>query len=481
MLFNSFEFLLFFPIVTVLFFSIPHQFRWMLLLFASCFFYMFFKPVYILILAFTIIIDYIAGILIERQKEKNKRKFLLLTSLIANVGVLAIFKYYNFIALNVNSIFESFNENASLALLNILLPIGLSFHTFQAMSYTIEVYRGNQKAEKHFGLYALYVMFYPQLVAGPIERPQNVLHQFHEVKHFDADKFESGMRLILWGLVKKTVIADRLALPVNELFNTPYAGWSGLAIIIATIFFSIQIYCDFSGYSDIAIGTARTMGYNLMVNFRQPYLSSNIREFWSRWHISLSTWFRDYVYIPLGGNRGSKHKTYLNLFIVFILSGIWHGANWTYIVWGALHGLFIVTFLAISPMLNKVRYSGFINILVTYIVVCMAWIYFRASDIQQANHLVATIFKPDANYLTIGKTSLHGLPNSFLGLPFWKFVLTGLLVPVVFLSDLLINSQQYRRIFTLPSTLRWSGYYALIIAVIFLGVYETNQFIYFQF
>ena len=308
----------------------------MLLLAASCFFYMFFKPVYILILVFTIVIDYFAGIWIARQQDKKRRKVLLLLSIASNVGVLAVFKYYNFITINLNDAFQAVHQGSPIPLLHILLPIGLSFHTFQAMSYTIEIYRGNQEPERHFGIYALYVMFYPQLVAGPIERPQNILHQFHEVKHFDYGNMRSGLLQIAWGLFKKVVIADRLALFVNQVYGDP-TGYTGLPLIMATVFFAFQIYCDFSGYSDIALGTARCMGFNLMTNFNKPYTATGIGEFWQKWHISLSTWFRDYVYIPLGGNRVSKFRWYVNILIVFVLSGSgmgptghsWFGACFT--------------------------------------------------------------------------------------------------------------------------------------------------------
>lgn len=326
MLFNSLEFALFFPIVTILFFMLPHKFRWLLLLLASCFFYMFFKPIYILILILTIVIDYYAGLWIAKTEDKRKRKRLLLLSIIANVGVLVVFKYYNFLVDNINVVMNTLHTTGKIPMLNIILPIGLSFHTFQAMSYTIEVYKGNQKAEKHFGIYALYVMFYPQLVAGPIERPQNVLHQFHEVKKFNYENFRSGLILMAWGFFKKCVIADRLSMFVSEVYGNVNEH-HGIPVMIATAFFALQIFCDFSGYSDIAIGSARCMGYDLMTNFDRPYLSTSISEFWRRWHISLSTWFRDYVYIPLGGNRVSKTRWYLNLVIVFTVSGIWHGAN----------------------------------------------------------------------------------------------------------------------------------------------------------
>jgi D-alanyl-lipoteichoic acid acyltransferase DltB (MBOAT superfamily) len=284
---------------------------------------MVFVPVYILILGGTIIIDYYAGILLENTEGK-KRKVFLIASLIANIGVLAVFKYYNFLNNNLSVLLNSFGYKNSIPNLGILLPIGLSFHTFQAMSYTIEVYRRKQKAERHFGIYALYVMFYPQLVAGPIERPQNMLHQFYEKHYFDFERIIDGLKLMLWGLFIKLVIADRLAIFVNAVYNNPEKH-SGLTLAIATIFFAFQIYCDFSGYSNIAIGAARVMGFKLMTNFNRPYFSRSIAEFWKRWHISLSTWFSDYLYIPLGGNRVSVPRWYFNLFFVFLVSGLWHG------------------------------------------------------------------------------------------------------------------------------------------------------------
>ena len=301
MLFNSIHFIVFFIVVTSAYFALPYKYRWVLLLSASCYFYMAFVPVFILILVFTIIVDYFAGIFIE-QSDGKKRKLFLIASLIANIGVLVVFKYYNFMNENFTFLLKGFALENPLPFLKILLPIGLSFHTFQAMSYTIEVYRGNHKAERHFGIYALYVMFYPQLVAGPIERPQNILGQFYEKHDFDYDRVVNGLRLMLWGFFKKIVIADRLAVFVNEVYNQPNE-YNGGAIWLSTFFFAIQIYCDFSGYTDIARGAARVMGYELLLNFNRPYFATSIKEFWSRWHISLSTWFRDYLYIPLGGNR----------------------------------------------------------------------------------------------------------------------------------------------------------------------------------
>ena len=481
MLFNSFEFALFFPVVTIIFFMLPHKFRWLLLLLASCFFYMFFKPVYIFILIFTIIIDYYAAIWIDKQDNKSKRKLFLICSLCANIGVLALFKYYNFFAVNINDIIQAAGKGYRLDLLNILLPIGLSFHTFQAMSYTIEVYKRRQKPEKHFGIYALYVMFYPQLVAGPIERPQNILPQFHEKKFFNINNLQSGLRLILWGLFKKTVIADRLAIAVDNVYNLPYNDWSGFSVLIATVFFALQIYCDFSGYSDIAIGTARCMGFNLMANFKQPYFSKSISEFWTRWHISLSTWFKDYLYIPLGGNRVSRHRVYFNLFLVFLISGVWHGANWTFVLWGALHGSFLVGALLFQSLFPNLKLPTIINTCITFLLVCLAWVYFRANNISEANHLFAQIFYFDSNYFLLSKADLHGLPPLYLGLPFWKFCITATIVPCFLLLDFLIYTNKKNSFYRFPTPIRWGVYYGLIICILFFGVFSTNQFIYFQF
>jgi len=394
MLFNSVYFLYFFIAVTALFFLLPHKFRWVLLLSASCFFYMFFKPEYILILAFTILIDYYAGILIEREIEKSKKKKFLIASLVANIGVLAVFKYYNFLNTNITGLFNLFDAENPIPYLNIILPIGLSFHTFQAMSYTIEVYRGNQKAEKHFGVYSLYVMFYPQLVAGPIERPQNILHQFYEKKEFNFDNALLGTNLIILGLFKKMVIADRLAVYVNEVYKNQDTS-NTISAWIAAVFFSMQIYCDFSGYSDIARGTAKFMGYDLMLNFNRPYLSKSVSEFWTRWHISLSSWFKDYLYIPLGGNRVSKVKLYRNLFIVFLLSGLWHGANFTFIIWGALHAVYVLTESFLPKIKSEALVLKLFKQLTVFVLVTIAWVFFRAETLDAAIQMIKSMFSCD--------------------------------------------------------------------------------------
>jgi D-alanyl-lipoteichoic acid acyltransferase DltB (MBOAT superfamily) len=461
MLFNSFEFLLFFLITTPLFFLLEHKYRWMLLLAASCFFYMFFKPIYILILAFTIVIDYFVGIALEKERNKSAKKLILVLSLIANIGILVVFKYWNFMSENLNSLLMFWGSPKKIPLLEILLPIGLSFHTFQAMSYTIEVYRGHQKAEKHFGIYSLYVMFYPQLVAGPIERPQNVLHQLHEKVSFSYANLKTGLLFILIGLVKKMVIADRMGGYVDAFYGD-INSMSFIPTVLAIIFYSFQIYCDFSGYSSIAIGTAKCLGVNLMTNFDKPYQSQSIGEFWRRWHISLSTWFRDYVYFPLGGNRVSKWKVIRNISIVFMLSGIWHGANWTFVVWGGLHAIFLI-FENLTSKTSIIR-SKMLKHLVVFTLVSLAWIFFRSQNFAQA----FSVFKN----LTDFKLDWRLSQVSALLSPF-NLLLCILTIPLLFAIDN-IRVSTYRKhllLFFIIGTL----------LIILFGKSNEAQFIYFQF
>jgi alginate O-acetyltransferase complex protein AlgI len=488
MLFNSFEFLLFFPIVTALYFLLPHNFRWFHLLVASCIFYMYFIPIYILVLFLTIIIDYIAGIMIENAKGA-RRKWFLVMSIFANVGVLAVFKYYNFFIDNINEFFHITNINAHLPIWNIILPIGLSFHTFQAMSYTIEVYRGQQKAEPDLGIYALYVMFYPQLVAGPIERPQNLLPHFHEKHDFKYENAAIGFRLMMWGMIKKVVIADRLALTTDPIFKDPHHH-SGTALAIATIFFAFQIFCDFSGYSDIATGAARVMGFKLMTNFNKPYHSRSISEFWKRWHISLSTWFKDYLYISLGGNRVSVPRMYFNLFFVFMVSGFWHGANWTFIAWGALHGFYLVFALFTKGVREKVAntlgitkfptVNNTLNIITTFILVNIAWVFFRAVNIHDALYIVRKFTSVPGEMLQVA-TSHH---IAFLNLPgIYNAILPGFgLIAFLEIAHIIQHKYDLEHTFSArPTFVRWSLYFGGQAALFFLGVYQDQQFIYFQF
>ena len=484
MLFNSFQFLVFFIIVTTLYFTIPHSKRWLLLLLSSCYFYMAFIPIYILILGFTIVIDYFAGLYIEKSEGK-KRKLFLVFSLIANIGVLAVFKYYNFLNHNFSFLLHGFGLANPIPYLSILLPIGLSFHTFQAMSYTIEVYRGNQKAERYFGIYALYVMFYPQLVAGPIERPQNLLHQFREKHNFDYDRVTSGLRLMAWGLFKKVVIADRLAIAVDTVYNNP-THYNSLSLIIATIFFSFQIFCDFSGYSDMAIGAARIMGFKLMTNFDKPYQSKNVHEFWKRWHISLSSWFKDYLYISIGGNRVTIPRWYLNLFIVFLVSGLWHGASWTFVIWGALHGFYLVFALITKnyrDKFNKLFHFNkfpFLSVLTTFVLVTFAWIFFRANSIDNAFYIAKHIFTglPDLKY----KLLHHFFIFENIGLSRIDLVLSVLFILLLETVHYIQRKKSISEfILQKPIYFRWAVYYCVIFLILFFGVFENRQFIYFQF
>ena len=489
MLFNSIQFILFFLTVTSLYFILPHKPRWFLLLAASCYFYMAFVPIYILILFFTIVIDYISGIYLERVNIKYKKIFLIL-SIVSNVGVLALFKYYNFFYDNISVFTDSFGAANPFPSIKILLPIGLSFHTFQAMSYVIEVYRGNQKAERHFGIYALYVMFYPQLVAGPIERPQNMLHQFYEKHSFNYDDVVKGLRLILWGMFKKIVIADRLAIVVNHIYDDPFSQ-TGIPLIIATFFFTYQIFCDFSGYSDIAVGSAKVMGFNLMINFDRPYSASSISEFWQKWHISLSTWFKDYLYIPLGGNKVKTVRLYFNLIIVFLISGFWHGANWTFVIWGALHGMYLIIGLALKNIYSNIRtplllyLKPFVGKLITFFLVSFAWIFFRASDLAKAKHIALHLFDNIFFQIKTIITNNDFGRSKFLYLNDQQDnILVGCCM-ILFLEFIhFIQGKKGSQYFFEDKSIivRWSFYSALLFLIVLLGVFnQKNQFIYFQF
>lgn len=476
MLFNSLHFVIFFIIVTTLYFLLPHRFRWLLLLASSCYFYMAFIPVYILILLFTIIVDYFAGIWLEETRDK-KRKYFLIASLIANIGVLAVFKYYNFLNNNLSELLNFFGYKNAISNLGLILPIGLSFHTFQAMSYTIEVYRGNQKAERHFGIYALYVMFYPQLVAGPIERPQHLIHQFYEKHYFECERVVEGLKIMLWGLFLKIVIADRLAIYVNAVYSNSEQH-SGITLLLATVFFAFQIYCDFAGYSNIAIGAAKVMGFKLMTNFNRPYFSTSISEFWKRWHISLSSWFKDYLYISLGGNRVSIPRWYFNLLFVFVISGLWHGANWTFIIWGAINGFYLVI-ATITQKLRKginhaifldrlPRVHNFLQIIVTFALACFAWIFFRTNSINEGFNIIQKIF------------TLRG--PLYVGE--WQQLIYSS-VAIVFLLMIEFR-REYHGSSSLPfKTNHWLkeqfAYALLIIMLLMVGVFDGGQFIYFQF
>jgi D-alanyl-lipoteichoic acid acyltransferase DltB (MBOAT superfamily) len=478
MLFNSSAFAVFFPTVTAAYFLTPHRFRWVTLLAASCVFYMAFIPAYVLVLFGLILVDYVAGLLIERS-ERGRRRAILFASLASNIGILAVFKYYNFAADTLDSIARMFRGGVSIPQLAWVLPIGLSFHTFQSMAYTIEVYRGRYPAERHLGIYALYVMFYPQLVAGPIERPEHLLPQFRERHTFLPERVTSGLKLMAWGLFKKVVIADRLAVTVNTVYATPELMHAP-AVMLATVFFAFQIYCDFSGYSDMAIGAAEVMGFRLMPNFRRPYLARSIREFWSRWHISLSTWFRDYLYIPLGGSRHGRSRWFFNLLATFVISGLWHGANWTFVIWGTLNGLYLVLGIATTPVRERLRavaglepesaISRWLQVATTFTLVCVAWVFFRARSVADA----LLVFSRLTDWSTISLFETGLSPR--------ELALSVSLVVVLFAIERLQRTDDIRdAIGAAPVWVRWPAYYALVTVVLTLGSFSQSPFIYFQF
>ncbi len=477
MLFNSLEFLIFFPVVTGVFFLLKHVHRWKWLLATSCFFYMFFKPEYILILLFTIIIDYYAARGIEKTENGRAKKTLLIISLCSNILVLGLFKYYNFINDNISAVLSIIHIENPIPALTILLPIGLSFHTFQAMSYIIEVYRGNQIAERHFGYYALYVMFYPQLVAGPIERPQNILFQFHEEKYFDYNNLRHGLKLMIYGFFKKVVIADNVAQIVNEVYANHTA--ESLTCFVAMLLFSVQIYCDFSGYSDIAIGSARCMGYDLMRNFSLPYHAQSITDFWRRWHISLSTWFRDYLYIPLGGKKSSIYRSSVNLLVVFIISGLWHGANWNYILWGSLHaGLLILEKVYLLKVYKRIPLYFLIPF--NYLVISCCWLLFRVEDFDKLSHIITSILHLPA------EIKIASFSQAFYTLGGIKFLPILTLICFFMLVDKYFNKILYT-----DSANEYSGskvkfyekyqFQFLVAITLVFGFFGQIQFIYFQF
>ena len=411
MLFNSLHFMIFFPIVVLLYFAIPRKMRCIWLLIASYYFYMSWNAKYAILIAFSTLITYGSGLLIDKtgnfelNKEKQIRykKYVVAASLLINLGILFFFKYFTFALENINALLSNMHVQLIQNPFDFILPVGISFYTFQALGYTIDVYRGDIKAERSFVKYALFVSFFPQLVAGPIERSGNLLSQIDNVEKqskWNYARVTEGLITMIWGFFMKMVIADRAAVLVNTVFDSYYM-FDSFELITASVFFTIQIYCDFASYSTIAIGAAQVLGFGLMENFDTPYLSNSIKDFWRRWHISLSTWFRDYLYIPLGGSRCSKWKKYRNLMITFLVSGMWHGANWTYVVWGGIHGIYQIIGAELQPvkkMINQklhTKENSFSyrlgQITITFCLVDFAWIFFRANSISQAFEYIERI------------------------------------------------------------------------------------------
>lgn len=402
MIFNSIEFLIFYPVVLLLYFLLPKKFRWTMLLAASAFFYLYWSIKLIFLIVFTIVISYTAAILIEKYRDNPAlKKTCLVVTLVACFGVLFFFKYFNFLSDSVVSVANLFGAGWDDFSLNLILPVGISFYTFQTLSFVIDVYRGTVPAERHFGYYALYVTFFPQLVAGPIERPENLIPQLHANHDFSWDNAIPGIRKMIVGFFKKLVVADLIATYVNAVYNSPDEA-RGLSVLIATLLFAVQIYCDFSGYTDIAIGCAQIMGIKLMQNFDRPYISTSIKEFWRRWHISLSSWFQDYLYFPLGGSRCSRPRHLFNLMVVFLVSGLWHGAAWTFVIWGALHGFYQIVGILLkkpkSALYAKLKIdenAGWVQVMrriVTFILVDFAWIFFRANSFADLRTLIVKLF-----------------------------------------------------------------------------------------
>lgn len=478
MLFNTLDFAIFLPIVFTLYWSLQRvgfKAQNILLVIASYIFYGWWDYRFLFLIFFSTLVDYSVGIALNSDKFSRQKKTLLLVSLIVNLGLLAFFKYYNFFVDNFVTAFSFFGYSMNSSSLNIILPVGISFYTFQTLSYTIDVYKQKLNPTLNFISFAAYVSFFPQLVAGPIERAKNLLPQFYVKRHFNYASSVDGLRQILWGLFKKVVIADNCAYYVNLIF-TDYQDYNGSTLLVGAILFAFQIYGDFSGYSDIAIGTSRLFGFNLMQNFAFPYFSRDIAEFWRKWHISLSTWFRDYLYIPLGGSRGSLPMKVRNTFIIFLVSGFWHGANWTFIVWGVLHSLYFIPLLLADknrvnigvvaedrqlPTLHELFQIG-----ATFGLTCLAWVFFRSETISDTINYLEILFS----------SSLFEVPT-----------IKPLFLAILILSFILIewvgrtNHYAIEKIFLdYPRYIRITFYYA-IVAIIFVYAGKEQQFIYFQF
>ncbi len=494
MQFHSLEFIVFFILTVFLYFLLPHRHRWLFLLISSYYFYMCWKPAYLILIIFSTVVDYWLGLRMGGCVNKQQRKKYLILSIVVNLGLLSLFKYVNFFSASFNSLNQFFHIPLNVPSYQILLPVGISFYTFQSLSYIIDVYRGIKRPERHLGFFALYVAYFPQLVAGPIERSTHLLPQLHEEKKIDSQRISDGLKLMAWGYFKKVVVADRLAVIVNRVYNQPL-DHSGFIYILATIFFAYQIYCDFSGYSDIAIGSARVMGINLMRNFNLPYLAASPLEFWRRWHISLSTWFKDYLYIPLGGNRVPVPRFYLNLLITFLLSGLWHGANWTFIIWGLLHASYFIVAIHTKSMREiGIRYIGLnrfpkflqcLKIITTFSLVTLAWIFFRANTLPDALYIISHLFH-GAGDIFKNMGSL-GRGQDILGLKRVGFPQIDYLICLR--AILLLEAIQYLHlkydIRQLLSRCPWGArmgiYYLFLLIIIFWGNFASSAFIYFQF
>ncbi len=487
MLFNSFEFMIFFPIVVIAFILVPKKLRAIWLLFASYYFYMGWNPKYAILIAASTVITFISGIVIDKASSITIKRVVVVLSLLSNLGILAIFKYANFALDSLAMVMSRMGLDTIDRRLDLLLPVGISFYTFQALGYTIDVYKGAIKAEKNFINYALFVSFFPQLVAGPIERSGNLLEQIRNIEKiylFNYERIRDGIMLMMWGLFQKLVIADRASILVNQVYNN-YFNYGFVELVIASVLFAFQIYCDFGGYTNIARGAANVMGFSLMENFKQPYFATSIKEFWRRWHISLTSWFTDYLYIPLGGNRKGLFRKYINIVIVFAFSGLWHGASWHFVAWGLIHAMFQIVGdikyqiekKVVQNGMNKKSLSSNIRKgLVTFILVDFAWVFFAADNIYMA----LGIFKQMLTTVTTTSVFELGLDRNN-----WKIMVASIVV--LLFVDILHEKGVSIRCYLSKQEMwfRLVFYNVLIWVVIMFGIYgvgyDTSQFIYFQF
>jgi alginate O-acetyltransferase complex protein AlgI len=475
-LFNSFDFAVFLVVVLLAYWRLPEERRWPLLLVASYYFYMCWRPEYAVLILFSTAVDYLAGLRMAATPRAGRKRLWLVLSLTCNLGLLFVFKYLDFLLRSIGFAAAAAGQEIEVPRVDLLLPVGISFYTFQSLSYTIDVYRGLKEPERHFGVFATYVAFFPQLVAGPIERSTRLMPQLRARHQLDYDRFRLGFYLIVWGLFKKVAIADLVAPVVDTVYANP-AGFPGHILALATLLFSVQIYCDFSGYSDIAIGVAALFGYDLMTNFRQPYLATSLSDFWRRWHISLSTWFRDYVYLPLGGSRVGRGRYYGNILVVFVVSGLWHGAAWTFVVWGAIHGVVLILESAWRgnrrPEQAAVGWRVWVQRLLVFGVVFLGWVFFRAQSLPDALYVVTHLFDWSG-------FALHQLWG--LGLPRFEMALAGLMIAILAAVDYVLAVRPPRALRLWESRwTRWACASACVWGVVFFGVFEGVEFIYFQF
>lgn len=484
MLFNSVSFLLFFPLVVLVYFAIPDKAKNCWLLIASYYFYMSWQPVYALLILFSTASTYICAVWIDQAKTQKQRKLFLAVNIVVNLAILFYFKYFNFFITSLTTLLPGF-ELAPNA--NLLAVVGISFYTFQSLGYSIDVYRGTIPREKNFLTYALFVSFFPQLVAGPIERSANLLPQFKTPNRFEYTRVSNGLKLMAWGFLKKLVIADGAAQIINAVYNEP-TSYTGIQLVVATILFAFQIYGDFSGYSDIAIGAAQVLGFQLMRNFNHPYFAKSVPEFWRRWHISLSSWFMDYVYIPLGGSRKGPWRTYFNLMVTFLVSGLWHGAAWTFVVWGGLNGFYNVISRATKNLRQKTAaFLGVQNsflragvgIVFTFLLINFSWIFFRANSLSDALYVIQNLTSDfscwfDPNYINQALTKIGFYTGN-------GYAIIGCIVFVLGMELWEGNGDLITKISSCHWALRWIFYYTIILLIIFFGWFGKSQFIYFQF